>query len=162
MTDEAVRVLDTSLFFEPFAAEDLRWLRTEGAVVTAEADEVFSREGEPADKFYVLVDGTVELSTAPAADDLRRSHRSPLRTVVAPGQPLGWSAFRPPYRYSDSVRSHRPSRLLRLPRSSFDDLFARDPAVAHELLRRVNVQVVKQLEFTRELFDSPQAQGQEL
>ena len=89
------------------------------------------------------------------------------RAELAPGLKraflnLGWSAFRPPYRYSDSVRSHRPSRLVRVPRTSFDTLFDRDPEVAHELLQRVNIEVVQQLELTRDLFDRPQAQGQEL
>ncbi|HEX8510371.1 MAG TPA: cyclic nucleotide-binding domain-containing protein [Propionibacteriaceae bacterium] len=95
--DDALRVVRTSLFFEPFAAEDLEWLRTRAAVVVVEADEVIAREGDPADRFCVLVEGTVELSTAPAADDLPVSHRAPLRTVVAPGQPLGWAALVHPW-----------------------------------------------------------------
>jgi hypothetical protein len=51
---------------------------------------------------------------------------------------------------------------LSVPRSSFETLFDGDPAVAHELLRRVNIEVVQQLEITRDLFDRPQAHGQEL
>ena len=38
--DDPFRVLQTSLFFEPFAGEDLEWLRTVAALVTIEADEV--------------------------------------------------------------------------------------------------------------------------
>ena len=95
--DDSLRVLSTSLFFEPFADDDLAWLRSQAAVVTVEADEVIAREGEPADRFYVLVEGTVELSTPPAADDVYASHRTPLRTVVAPGQPLGWAALVHPW-----------------------------------------------------------------
>ena len=95
--DGALRVLSTSPFFEPFAPEDLDWLRTGASVVTFEEDEVISREGDSADRFLVLVEGTVELSTAPAADERQMSHRAPLRTVVAPGQPLGWAALVRPY-----------------------------------------------------------------
>ena len=114
-------------------------------------------QGEAASDVYFLLEGSVEaLLRFEGVGDLF------MGTLEAAGTLLGWSAFRPPYRYSDSVRSHRPSRLLRVPRSTFEALFERDPDIAHELLRRVNIEVVQQVELTRDLFDRPQAQGQEL
>jgi CRP/FNR family cyclic AMP-dependent transcriptional regulator len=110
--DDSFRVLHASLFFEPFAGEDVDWLRKGAAVVTIEADEVILREGEPADKFYVLVDGTVELSTAPAADDLVPSHRAPLRTVVAHGQPLGWAALVHPWVHRVTATTRTSTTVL--------------------------------------------------
>ena len=118
--DDLLRVLQTSLFFEPFAAEDVEWLRAGAAQVAVEADMVISREGEPADKFYVLVDGTVELSTAPAADDLLLTHRAPLRTVVAPGQPLGWAALVHPWVHLVTATTRTPTTVLAWDRALLD------------------------------------------
>lgn len=110
--DDASRVLNTSLFFEPFAGEDLEWLRSQAAVIGIDAGEVLLREGESAGKFYVLVDGTVELSTTPAADHQAPSHRAPLRTVVAPGEPLGWAALVHPWVHRVTATMRTPSTVL--------------------------------------------------
>jgi CRP-like cAMP-binding protein len=77
------------------------------------------------------------------------------------GTLIGWSAFRPPHRYSDSVRCHRPSRLLRVPSAGFAEVMS-DPAVGYQLLRRVNAEVAQQLETTRQLIDTALDQTQEL
>ena len=155
MTDEGV--LAAVPFFAGLDGPVLTVLAESSEEVHVAAGELIIEQGEAASDVYFLLEGSVEaLLRFDGVGDLF------MGTHEAVGTMLGWSAFRPPYRYSDSVRSHRPSRLLRVPRSSFDLLFARDLAVAHDVLRRVNVQVVKQLEITRDLFDSPQAQGQEL
>jgi hypothetical protein len=150
-------VLSAIPFFAGLDASVLAALSENAEEVCVAAGELIIEQGEAANDVYFLLEGSVEaLLRFEGVGDLFMGTREALGTL------LGWSAFRPPYRYSDSVRSHRPSRLLRVSRSSFDTLFARDLAVAHELLRRVNVEVAQQLEGTRELFESPHAQGQEL
>jgi len=110
---DPLRVLETSLFFEPFATAHMAWLRRHATAVSAEAGEVISREGEPADQFYVLVDGTVELSTAPPArDDLSTTYRARLRTVVAPGQPVGWAALVEPWVHRVTATASTSTTLL--------------------------------------------------
>lgn len=144
-------------FFAGLDSAVLTALRESAEEVSVDAGELIIEQGEAATNVYFLLDGSVEaLLRFEGVGDLF------MGTHEAVGTLLGWSAFRPPYRYSDSVRSHRPSQLLRVSRASFETLFARDPAVAHELLQRVNVEVAQQLEITRHLFDSPQAQAQEL
>jgi len=155
VTDEVV--LAAMPFFADLDAPVLTALAESAEEVRVAAGELIIEQGEAASDVYFLIEGSVEaLLRFEGVGDLF------MGTHEAVGTLLGWSAFRPPYRYSDSVRSHRPSRLLRMSRSGFDNLFARDLTLAHELLRRVNVEVVQQLEITRDLFDSPQAQGQEL
>jgi CRP-like cAMP-binding protein len=110
--DDPLRVLQTSAFFEPFAGENLEWLRSRAGVVVVEAGEDMVREGEPAEKFYVLAEGTVELSAALAADDQSTSYRAPLRTVVAPGQPLSWAALVEPWVHRATATTCTPTTLL--------------------------------------------------
>jgi CRP-like cAMP-binding protein len=125
--------------------------------VEVPAGDLVIEQGEDAGDVYFLLEGSVEaLLRFDGVGDLF------MGTHEGVGTMLGWSAFRPPYRYSDSVRSHRPSRLLRVPRASFETVFAADPAVAHELLRRVNRHVAEQVEITRRLIEAPQVEAQEL
>ena len=155
MTDEAL--LSAMPFFAGLDAPVLAMLSESAEEVSVAAGELVIEQGEDARDVFFLIEGSVEaLLRYEGVGDLFMGTREAVGTM------LGWSAFRPPYRYSDSVRSHRPSRLLSVPRSSFETLFDGDPAVAHELLRRVNIEVVQQLEITRDLFDRPQAHGQEL
>src|SRR6266705_610016 len=67
-----------------------------------------------------------------------------------PGELVGWSAFRPPYRYTASVRCEEPSRLARVPATAFEEVFERDPALAYQILQRVATSVANRLEQTRE------------
>ena len=69
--------------------------------------------------------------------------------VRRPGELLGWSAFRAPYRYTASVRAEEPSRLLSLPAAAFEELFERDPAFADHTLQRVAASVTNRLEQAR-------------
>jgi CRP-like cAMP-binding protein len=144
-------------FFQGLAAPVLTAFGANAEEVSVGAGELIIEQGEVASDVYFLIEGSVEvlLRFDGVGDLFMGTHESV-------GKVLGWSAFRPPHRYSDSVRSHRPSRLVRVPRASFETLFARDLALAYELLRRVNVEVAQQLEITRHLFDSPQVQAEEL
>jgi CRP-like cAMP-binding protein len=155
VTDEVV--LAAVPFFAGLDAPVLTALAKSADEVWVAAGELIIEQGEAANDVYFLLEGSVEtLLRFEGVGDLF------MGTHEAVGTLLGWSAFRPPYRYSDSVRSHQPSRLLRVSRMGFETLFACDLAVAHEVLRRVNVEVAQRLEITRQLLDSPQAEAQEL
>jgi len=135
----------------------LRAIAQSADEVSVPAGEMIIEQGEDASCVFFLLEGSVEaLLRFEGVGDLF------MGTYEAVGTLLGWSAFLPPYRYSDSVRSHRPSRFLRVSRTDLETIFASDLAAAHEVLRRVNVEVAQQLETTRQLVDSTDAQVQEL
>jgi CRP-like cAMP-binding protein len=75
------------------------------------------------------------------------------------GELVGWSAFRPPYRSTATVRCERPSRLVAVPAAAFEELFGRDPALGHLVLGRVAAGVAGRLEQARELLLAAAAQG---
>lgn len=62
---------------------------------------------------------------------------------------IGWSVFRPPYRYTTNVRCEGSCRLLRIPHHVIDTLVEHDPASALVLLRRVNQSLAGRLEAER-------------
>jgi CRP-like cAMP-binding protein len=124
--------------------------------VRLDSAAVIIEQNEDARDVYFLLSGSVEvLLRYEGVGELFMGTHEDVGTLI------GWSAFRPPHRYSDSVRCHRPSRLLRVPATGFEHVMA-DPAVGYELLRRVNAEVAHQLETTRELIDTALDQVQEL
>jgi CRP-like cAMP-binding protein len=119
--------------------------------------ELIIVQNEDARDIYFLLDGSIEvLLRYEGVGELFMGTHEQVGTLI------GWSAFRPPHRYSDSVRCHRPSRLLRVPSAGFEEVMSGDPAVGYQLLRRVNAQVAQQLETTRQLIDVAPEQTQEL
>ncbi|MDN5789494.1 MAG: hypothetical protein L0H25_01320, partial [Micrococcales bacterium] len=67
------------------------------------------------------------------------------------GALIGWSVFRPPYRNTATVRCEQPCRLLVMPRSAFDEVFAADPRLHYEILGRVAAVVAERLKDTRQV-----------
>jgi CRP-like cAMP-binding protein len=102
---------------------------------------------------HVLYSGSVQILIRVGTEDLL------VAVLRRPGELLGWSAFRPPYRYTATVRCESPCRVLTFPVEALDDIFARDPHVAHLVLRRVVAEVAERLEDARDLLRAPPRQG---
>ena len=100
-----------------------------------------------------LVDGALQILVRVGDDDLL------VGMVGGHGELVGWSAFRPPYRSTATVRCERPSRLVAVPAAAFEALFERDPALGHLLLGRVAAGVADRLEQARELLLAAAAEG---
>jgi CRP-like cAMP-binding protein len=101
------------------------------------------RQADRARSVHFLLAGSVQILLRVGEEDLL------VAVLRRPGELLGWSAFRAPYRYTASVRAEEPSRLLRLPAAVFEELFQRDPAFAYQTLQRVAAAVTDRLEQAR-------------
>jgi CRP-like cAMP-binding protein len=100
-----------------------------------------------------LVGGALQILVRVGDDDLL------VGVLGGRGELVGWSAFRPPYRSTATVRCERPSRLVAVPAAAFEELFTRDPALGYLLLGRVAASVADRLEQTRELLLTATAPG---
>jgi CRP-like cAMP-binding protein len=107
------------------------------------------RQGDRARAVHFLLAGSVQILLRVGEEDLL------VAVVRRPGELLGWSAFRAPYRYTASVRCEEPCRLVRVPAAAFEELFERDPAFAYHTLQRVAVSVTDRLEQARLLLLPP-------
>jgi CRP-like cAMP-binding protein len=58
----------------------------------------------------------------------------------------GWSAFKPPYRYTSSTRCEEASELIRFPRDTFEEVFGEDPYLGYRILKKVAAAVDDRLE----------------
>jgi CRP/FNR family transcriptional regulator, cyclic AMP receptor protein len=88
------------------------------------------RQGEPAETFYVLVDGTVELRARPPG---RRVYRTV--ELVSPSCTFGDEAILGELRYVASARALEPARMCSLSRTRFGRLATTHPDIALGVLR---------------------------
>ena len=102
--------------FEKLTPGQLDWLCGQGRVETIPPGPVYA-EGEPADCFYVLLDGTVVLSRRVGGDDVEVTRTS--SPGVYAGAFQAYLGDRAPTAYTSSLRVTVPSRFFVLDAKSF-------------------------------------------
>ena len=108
-----------------------------------EPGERIMREGDPADAFYVIREGTVALETVVPG-------RGPviLQTLHG-GDLLGWSWLVPPYRTAFDARAVVTSHAVSLDGACLRGKCEADPALGYDLLRLLSTVFVQRLQDTR-------------
>jgi CRP-like cAMP-binding protein len=74
-----------------------------------------------------------------------------IETLAEPGAMLGWSVFRPPYRYTASIRCETECEVVLIPRMAFEDVFEKDPQLEFQLLQHTAEVVANRLARTQKL-----------
>lgn len=108
-----------------------------------QAGRTIFREGEEADRFYVIREGRVVLE----AFHLERGN-IPLQTLEA-GQVLGWSWLVPPYRWRFDARAETDVRAFALDGKCLRGKCAEQPRLGYELLKRFAMLMDQRLQATR-------------
>lgn len=130
-------------FFGDMRGADLDRLATAARRVAFPAGRRLFRESEPADRFWLVLDGR-------AAVDLHVPGRGPvvLETFGA-GSVVGWSWLFRPYRWRFGGVAVAPIRAIEFDGRLVRTLCAVDPAMGHALTRRFAELVVERLETAR-------------
>ncbi len=133
-------------FLQGLPAETLRQLAAAASEHTIERGEMLVHQHDEAQYIFLLEDGVLQfLIQCQGMDDLL------VGTLQERGSLLGWSVFRPPYRYTTSVRCEERCRFIRLPRAALEEIVGRDPRLGLMLLRRVAAALADRIEQTRDL-----------
>jgi CRP-like cAMP-binding protein len=141
-----VQKLKQLSFFQGIPATMLRKLATAASERTIEPGEMILHQHDEAQHLFLLIDGVAQfLIHFQGVDDLL------VGTTGERGALLGWSAFRPPYRYTSSVRCEGRCNVIRLPRAAVEEILRSEPRIGLLLLRRVASELARRLEQTRDL-----------
>jgi CRP/FNR family transcriptional regulator len=108
------------------------------------------RQGEPADMFYLLVEGTVELRAKPPG---RRVYRT--IELIGPSCTFGDEAVLGERAYIASARVLEAARLCSLQRTSFERLTASHPDVALGVLRSAGTCLIRTIRRAAILTQAP-------
>ncbi len=105
-------------------------------------DEIF-REGDPAEKVFLILDGMVAVSVGGV-------QRGDLTiATVGDGELLGWSWLVPPYRKHFAARASCPTRAIVLDGGRLRWLCEQDTALGYALACRVAQVIAQRLQATR-------------
>jgi CRP-like cAMP-binding protein len=134
------RILAQHPFFEGLSQPDLDTVVGCAANVTFQPGQFLFRAGEPADRFYVMREGTVSVEIfAPGVGAVT------FDTVEA-GEVLGFSWLVPPYRGHFDVRAMGFVRAFALDGVCLRGKCEKDPTLGYQLLKRVSQVIMQRLE----------------
>ncbi|MBI3932041.1 MAG: cyclic nucleotide-binding domain-containing protein [Acidobacteria bacterium] len=137
------KILAEHPFFEGMRAEHVATLAGCVSNVKFDQGDYLFREGQPADRFYVVRFGRVTVETfAPTRGSIA------IETVDA-GDVLGWSWLFPPYKWHFDARAMTLVRAFALDGVCLRGKCERDPALGYELMRRFAQVIVSRLEATQ-------------
>lgn len=108
-----------------------------------QAGEIIFREGEPANRFYLIENGGVTLEAhEPAGSTI------PIQSLLA-GDVLGWSWFVPPFVWHLQARALEPITMLVLDAARLLVAAEEDHAFGYLLMKRVAQVIMSRLKATR-------------
>jgi CRP/FNR family transcriptional regulator, cyclic AMP receptor protein len=104
--------------------------------------EVIFREGDPANRFYLIESGRVRLETR------RPGGSVPIQTIGA-WEVLGWSWLVPPYVWQFDAVAEEPTRAIFFYGTRLREMCDEDPALGYELMKRMSEVILQRLQATR-------------
>lgn len=107
------------------------------------AGESIFREGEPANRFYLILEGTVSLESY-----IGNSERLVIQTI-GPGDVLGWSWLFPPYYWQFDACAVEDARAIFFYATPLREECEADHDLGYELMKRMAAVMLRRLQATR-------------
>ena len=107
------------------------------------AGELVLKEGEPANRFYLIESGRVAVEAG--------SKDGKNVQVLEPGEVLGWSWMFPPFSWHFSARALEATRCLVLDGGHLLVTAEENPDFGYDLMRRITQVLVERLQATRKV-----------
>ena len=137
------QLLGEARFFDGLRAETIELVSGCASNVQFDPGTTIFREGERADAFYLLRQGSVALETyVPARGAVM------IETIEA-GDVLGWSWLFPPYRWHFDASALTAVRATAFDGKCLRGKCAADPALGYELVSRFAQTLIERLQWTR-------------
>jgi CRP-like cAMP-binding protein len=136
-------ILQGHPFFKGLKDEYLTFITGCASNVVFKDGEIILREGEPADKFFLLREGKVAL-------EINIPQHEPITVqTVEGGDILGWSWLIPPHFYRFTCRTLSEVRAVALDGKCLRNKCEENHDMGYELLKRLASVFTKRLEVTR-------------
>ncbi len=156
--EKIISILSESVVFQRLTKEQLEKLAAIASVETYPAGTLLYREGDPADKFYIVEEGKVVL-------DMKCDmgpNVAPMQVtvdVITKGESMGWSAVVDPYIFTLSCLCMDPTRLIAIDAVKLRELIAQDCTVGFEIMKATAKLIASRLTHTRVLLIGERALG---
>ena len=141
-------------FFAGLRIKDLCILTESASRAAFAPDEFLFREGEPANRCYLIQKGLIAL-------EARDPPENPvLIQTLTPGDVLGWSWLFPPFEWHFSARAVESVKTIVLDAGHLVAAADNDHDFGYELMKRVSRLVIERLQGTRNRFLAKQRESQ--
>lgn len=114
------------------------------------AGEIVFREGDPANRFYLIESGKIALESVVQDKGMTQIE------VVEAGQALGWSWLFPPYSWHFTARALEPTDAIFLYATPLREECEYDHELGYELVKRMAQVMLERLQATRRQLLSPE------
>ena len=143
----AVKAVESVIAEHPFLRAlrpaHLRRLADSAMRMRYEADALIFREGDPANRFYLIEQGRVSLES-------HQKDEAPVAVqVIGPGDVLGWSWLFPPYYWHFDARALEPTTAIFFYGTRLREQCEQDHSFGYEMMRRMTQVVIDRLQATR-------------
>ncbi len=133
----------THPFLERFDPEFLAAASTNARELRFQTEEYVFREGERAQRFYLVMEGKVGL-------EIEASDRPRLTVqTIGPGEVMGWAWLVHPYLWPVAARALKPTRAIALDTIVLHRYFKLHPDVGYRFVLRLMPVIAKRLDDTR-------------
>ena len=136
-------------FLHGLKPEHLRLLADSAMRVRYETSELIFREGDPANRFYLIEQGRVSLESH------RRDEAPVAVQVIGPGDVLGWSWLFPPYYWHFDARAVEPTMAIFFYGTRLREQCEQDHDFGFEMMKRMTQVVIHRLQVARKQLLSP-------
>ncbi len=143
-----VDTLKTSDMFHDLSDKELEKIAAHCRSRIVKLGGAIFTEGEPADEFFLLVEGKATLDMA-----LRPVPGRPVIPtavdVITQGDSLGWSSLVPPFTYTLTARCMTPCRVLAIKGDVLRKAMEDDPVLGFRFMTSLVILVKQRLRHTR-------------
>ena len=143
MNNSLEPVIVSHPFFEGMKPEHLEVITGCATEATFESNQILFREGEPANKFYLIQGGRVALEAHEPADGTVAVQE------LGAGEVLGWSWLFPPFVWHFQARALEPTEAVVLDGAHLLVAAERNGNFGYELMKRVAQVLIHRLQATR-------------
>ena len=137
------KIIATHPFLQGMSPHQLRLLSDCAMAEQFHAHELIFREGDPANRFYLILKGKVALESH-AAD----GQRVRIQTI-GEGEVLGWSWLFPPYFWHFDARALEPTEAIFIYGTPLREECESDHELGYELMKRMAEVMMRRLQATR-------------
>jgi len=130
-------------FFNGLNADQLQLLAASALEMKFETGATIFEEGSPANRFYLILTGRVELSA-----EMEDRNVIPIQTL-GPGDELGWSWFFPPYSMHFSARALEPTTAIFFYGTRLREQCEQDHELGYQIMRRIAEVATQSLQATQ-------------
>lgn len=153
----ALDLLRDSPFFDGLGSEHVEHFVRQSRTERFERGDRIITQGKPAEGFYVLMSGKLELSFRKTTGEIARNEDSavdpvehtPPHVVSRPGYPVGWSSVVEPYRYRATATALSRTEMLVIERNLLEAYAYERPDFGLEFMKRVLWLMSGHLRMTR-------------